>query len=61
MEVRRLPSLLTGCDATYILWVVKHRLTLSVSPGGKRTHRVIFYKSNTLRKRMIRAYGLAFR
>ena len=33
MEVRRLPSFLTGFDVICILWVVKHRLILSVSPG----------------------------
>jgi len=32
MEVRRLPSFLTGFDVTCILWVVKHRLILSVRP-----------------------------
>jgi len=31
--VRKLPNFLTGFDATCILWAVKHRLILSVSPG----------------------------
>jgi len=35
MEVKRLPSFLTSFDATCILWAVKHRLILSVSPGDR--------------------------
>jgi len=39
IEVRRLPNFLTGFDATCILWIVKHRLILSVSMADRLLYR----------------------
>jgi len=46
MEVR-LPSFLSGFDATCILWAVKHRLILLVSPGtcGSMAHPLFSWPS----------------
>jgi len=61
MEVKRLPRFLTGFDATCILWVVKHRLILSVSPGDRVVWlTLLFHVVGSLLRLQVYEYNWSF-